>query len=226
MGESQATPHPEPSRQAKSSTPSGPSPAPCSLATGPQWTWGVLPEKAEWPALSRLTSTIGQHGAGVPMLRFLPAGAASAAAPGSSAPEVQQQGLEGHRGQPRETQEGPVPPHPPAGIPVVPAAVCTGPVMETHLGWGERGVRGEPGRAQTLRGGHSITGGGVGLLPLLPAHRVIAGSEGLDEDTCQVAQAVACRPPGHVVAVTAHLALPGCPPRLPSPLPLPTRCSS
>lgn len=74
------------------------------------------------------------------MLRILLAGAASAAAQGSSTPEVQQQGLEGHRGQPRETQEGPVLPHPSAGILVVPAAVCMGPVMETHLGWGERGV--------------------------------------------------------------------------------------
>lgn len=150
----------------------------------------------------------------------LPAGAASCSSSGSSAPEVQQQGLEGHAWQPRETQEGPVPPHPPAGIPVVPASSGTGPVMETHLGVGGERCARWPGRAHASawRAQHH----GVGLASCHccqpTGHRTVRASM---RTLARVAQAAPCRPPGHVVAVTAHspsqAALPSPVPTLPLP---------
>lgn len=192
LGRSQATPSPEASREARSSKPAGPSPAACSLATGLQWTRGA----AQGPSAASPT-----------IKRSFCSGLGEQPTPGMRA------GAEGHLGQPCETQERPALPHAAAGIPAVPARVCTGPVTETHSE-GKREVcevsRGA--RRCSMEGTASPGGWGVaGLLPL-PAHGVIAGSEASIRTLAQWHQGVTRHPPSHVEAPSASLTLRGCPP--------------
>ena len=172
--------------------PRGPSPAACSLATGLQWTRGA----AQGPSAASPT-----------IKRSFCSGLGEQPTPGMRA------GAEGHLGQPCETQERPALPHAAAGIPAVPARVCTGPVTETHSE-GKREVcevsRGA--RRCSMEGTASPGGWGVaGLLPL-PAHGVIAGSEASIRTLAQWHQGVTRHPPSHVEAPSTSLTLRGCPP--------------